>query len=286
MPTMFHRPNQYLCVQNTDKRVLIITNIFIKPQTIHLTQNERTPAAIRKVNVHCMSYIEHSIVAFSVDKTNMSFLSNVGRSVGKLSLALKGFESMWHLQYAPKAFPKLKLIDNYKQKQLLQVYIDRYNHILFPFIANKKLRTSVIHGDLNDMNMLCNAKGDTKRLIAILDPDCSLPCTVFDIAICVAYFMINHDKPTALRIMYQILLEYHKIFPLTDDEINVVFVAACSRILVSVLVANEKVVLHPENREYLEVHSKPGWAFLEQFADTNPVDITNAIKRKLHTSKL
>eukprot|EP01083_Nonionella_stella_P175350 610357_1 len=167
---------------------------------------------------------------------------------------------MFHLQYVPKAFPKLKLIDNYKQRQMLQVYIDHYNHILLPFIANTKLRTSVIHGDLNDMNILCNAKGDTKRLIGFIDfGDCHLSCTVFDIAICVAYFMLNHDRTTALMIMYQILLEYNKIFPLTDDEINVVFVAACSRILVSLLITHEASALRPENREYLEIRSKSSW---------------------------
>eukprot|EP01083_Nonionella_stella_P040502 109902_1 len=281
-----------LCPQHRQTRTKY--NEYIYQTTNNPLQNERTPTAKRKVNVHCMSYIQDGLMAADVDKTDVSFLSNVGQSVGKLSLALKGFQHtasdfafVWDLRFASTAFPKMELIHNDQRKQLVQTYIDHYNRFLLPFVVNKRLRTSIIHGDLNDMNMLCNAKGNQKRIIGFFDfGDSKLSCTVFDIAICAAYFMLKQDKATALMIMYQLLQGYHRIYPLTDDEINVFFVAVCTRMLVSALVGNEKIVLHPENREYLEVHSKPAWTLLEQFADTNPMDITNTIKRKLCPSRL
>eukprot|EP01083_Nonionella_stella_P215500 775543_1 len=76
-------------------------------------KNENKSNIKYKVNVHCMSYIENSIVANSIDQTDTLFLNNLGQCVGQLSLALEGFkhkaghfEFIWDLQYALQAVPK------------------------------------------------------------------------------------------------------------------------------------------------------------------------------------
>ena len=38
--------------------------------------------------------------------------------------------------------------------------------------------------------------------------------------------------------------------------------------------------------EYLEVHSKPGWTLLKQYADIDPMEMAKSIKQKLYGSKL
>jgi len=271
---------------------------YIYRTTNNPLKNEKESTdAQKKVNVHCMSYIEGGVLAADVDQTDMSFLQNLGESIGKLSVALRGleheaseFEFLWDLQYSLKAEPKVDSIPEADKQMLLRKYFQNFKTILWPLITGNKLRTSLIHGDLNDMNMLCNAQGDCKRIIGFLDfGDSKSSCTVFDVAICAAYFMLNKDKQTALKVMYQILESYHRVNPLTKSEIEAVFVAICSRIMVSALIGYEKILLHPENKEYLSVHSKPAWTFLEQFADSDPVEMAGIIERKLkqcHASKL
>ena len=242
-----------LLPQNIQKR----TNYhkYIYKTTNNPLQNENSLLAKYKVNVHCMSYISNGILANKIDQTNMSFLSNLGESCGKLSHSVRTFkhkasqfEFIWDIQFAQRAFPKFKYVKNEGKRKLLQGYIDSYNNILLPAIKGNKLRKSIIHGDLNDMNMMCNADGVDKRIIAFFDfGDVKNSCTIFDIAICCAYFMLNKDKEMALKVFYQILKSYHKVYPLTGDEINVFWVAVMSRILTSVLIASEKIGLHPEN---------------------------------------
>ena len=253
-------------------------------------KNEKKSAdAQKKVNVHCMSYIEGGILAADVDQTDVSFLQNLGESIGQLSVALQGlkheaseFEFLWDLQYSLKAEPKVESIPEPDKQKLLRKYFENFKNILWPLIVGDRLRKSIIHGDLNDMNMLCNAQGNDKMIIGFLDfGDCKSSCTVFDVAICAAYFMLNKDKETALKVMYQILESYHRVNPLTNSEIEGFFVAVCSRIMVSALIGYEKILLHPENKEYLSVHSKPAWTFLEQFVDTDPIEMAAIIKRKL-----
>ena len=56
-------------------------------------KNEKNSTDIqRKVNVHCMSYIDGGILAADVDQTDMSFLQNLGEFIGKLSVVLQGLK--------------------------------------------------------------------------------------------------------------------------------------------------------------------------------------------------
>ena len=257
-------------------------------------KNESNPSAEYKVNVHAMSFIEGGMMAADIDKTNVSLLQKLGESIGELSMALKGFEHRasdfefdWDLQYALNAVSKLRYIRNERQRKLIQIYMNHYINHLLPSLIENKLPKSIIHGDLNDLNMFVNLRGNEKRIIAFFDlGDCKLSCTIFDVAICCAYFMLNHDKETARKIMFEILTSYDKMCPLTNDEMNVFFVAVCCRIMVSALIGTAKIAMHPENAQYLSVHSKPSWTFLEQFADTKPVEMAKIIRQKLRPSKL
>ena len=112
----------------------------------------------------------------------------------------------------------------------------------------QRLPSSVIHGDLNDANIICNAQGAAKRVIAFIDfGDCKRSRTVFDVAICIAYFMLNKAKEAALDVMHRILSCYHRMRRLNDDEIRVLFVAVCARVATGILNVEAELARQPEN---------------------------------------
>ena len=192
-------------------------------------------------------------MASDVDQTNPDFLQNLGASIGKLSVAMEGFSHsashfrfIWDLQFTSMVEPKLKMIKEDDKRKLCYDYLDRFQLYLEPLVIGNKLRRSIIHGDLNDMNMLCDAKG--KRVIAFLDfGDSKESCTVFDLAICIAYFMLNKSKEQSIRVLHQISKAYHQMYRLTESEIDALWVAVCSRILTSAVVGYEKILQRPEN---------------------------------------
>merc|ERR1712190_198374 len=100
-------------------------------------------------------------------KTDSAFLSNLGASIGNLSLSLKGFEHKaadfefdWDLQYALNTIPRLKFVQNDRQRKCVQIFMNNYINYLLPALINDKLPKSIIHGDLNDMNMFVNLRED------------------------------------------------------------------------------------------------------------------------------
>ncbi len=73
------------------------------------------------------------------------------------------------------------------------------------------------HGDLNDHNMVVSADG--QRVTCLLDFGDSLESTlVYDLAICMAYLMLDKEEPIAAGLA--IARAYHRVLPLEEREAN------------------------------------------------------------------
>ena len=58
---------------------------------------------------------------------------------------------------------------------------------------------------------------------------------------------INFNKQVSINKMLNILYGYNQIYPLNKYEINIFFIAVCSRVLVIVLNCAQQITVHPEN---------------------------------------
>jgi Ser/Thr protein kinase RdoA (MazF antagonist) len=114
--------------------------------------------------------------------------------------------------------------------------------------------------------------------------DCKRSCTIFDVAIACAYLMIRecvNDYDSCVECMFNILSGYHSQMPLTPLEMDIVFVAICSRILVSVTMSAAKIAAYPENEKYLTLHSNRGWIFLKVLERCDPKEMAHVIRQRL-----
>jgi Ser/Thr protein kinase RdoA (MazF antagonist) len=68
---------------------------------------------------------------------------------------------------------------------------------------------------------------------------------VCDLAISLAYLMMRGDDP--LPIAWTILQGYQGVRPLTETELTLLYPLVCTRLAVSVCVANKRKTIDPDN---------------------------------------
>ena len=116
---------------------------------------------------------------------------------------------------------------------------------------------SVIHNDLNDHNLLVSRTGSDDwfpaRISGVIDfGDTVYSWTIGELAIAIAYSMLEHPDP--LDVACQMLSGYetarHK--PVSPPEIEVLFGLACIRLCVSAVIAARQIKDHPGN-DYLDI---------------------------------
>ena len=135
------------------------------------------------------------------------------------------------------------------------------------------LRTSVIHNDANDFNIIVTAadRDDPvrRRLVhGMVDfGNVVHSYTVGEVAVAVGYAMLHTRDP--LTAATNVVAGYHAAFPMTDDEIEAVFPLACLRLCMSVALAAHQRAQQPDNA-YLSVSEAPVWSVLEQLEHVHP----------------
>ncbi|TMQ19176.1 MAG: aminotransferase class III-fold pyridoxal phosphate-dependent enzyme [Deltaproteobacteria bacterium] len=121
------------------------------------------------------------------------------------------------------------------------------------------LRRGVIHGDLNDYNILVGGGADLfdrgQHITGIIDfGDMVHSITVAELAIAIAYAVL--DAPDPLSVMWQIVHGHHSLHPLTELEMRAVYGLAILRLCMSACLAAYQQRRHPEN-DYLGVSQAP-----------------------------
>ena len=91
--------------------------------------------------------------------------------------------------------------------------------------------------------------------------------TVGEPAIACAYAMMNKENP--LSAAASIISGFHEIYPLSEEELSVLFSLICIRLCLSVCISVYQKKLQPDN-EYLTISEKPGWRLLEQLSEIHP----------------
>ena len=174
----------------------------------------------------------------------------------------------WCLAFADVAITNihnLALIldhDTHKLK-IVKHYLDYYQLLLKPKL--NQLTKCIILGDVNDTNVICDDSTKYPNIIAIFDfGESHLTAKVFDLAISCAYFMIGKGIKDGLSSMIHITKGYNNILPLQSTEIDVLFIAIMSRMLVSAVLGVRNAKENPKN-PYLLHHATPAWKTLDRY---------------------
>ncbi|NOX34760.1 MAG: aminotransferase class III-fold pyridoxal phosphate-dependent enzyme [Deltaproteobacteria bacterium] len=196
-------------------------------------------------------------------------LENLGKIIAEMDTALSFVvhpdakrTHHWDLARADQHRSQVPIINDPGKRQILEWVFHIYAAIAMPLFAT--LPQSLIHGDINDDNVLVR----DKKIAGILDfGDCLINPTICDLAIALAYHTLDEDDP--LNAAAIIIGAYHKIRPLSMDEVKIIFPLMCARLAVSVIISAQRKKIDPD-REGWFVSEKRAWQKLEAFSTTGP----------------
>ncbi len=206
-------------------------------------------------------------------------LQGVGAFLGGMDLALEDFAHPaqsralpWNLLEAGKTISShADDVRDTARRSLLERISGRLLARLEPLAPD--LRTSIIHGDANDHNVLVSplergAGPEDRRVVGVVDfGDAVLSYTVAEAAIAAAYAMLGKDDP--LSAAAEVVNGYHRAFPVSEAEMAALFPLMGLRLCVSVAMSAFQRRREPDN-EYLSVSEEAAWALLDLLQAKSP----------------
>lgn len=234
----------------------------------------RLPDGDHTWRVRALEFLPGSVLA-SVRPRSFALLEELGRRVGTLDRTLEAFpesppdqsDTSWELANAGDVIEEgLKVVSEARRLML--------DRALKGFVAAEPtfsgFASQVIHGDVNDHNVMVSEAGaDPRRITGILDfGDLHSAPAVFDLAITLAYGAMDARDP--IQAAARIAAGYHEIRPLTADELEVLHALMVARLAVSV--SKTACLRHDtgEVPDYQRVSEAPAWTALEAMADVHP----------------
>ena len=193
-------------------------------------------------------------------------LSEIGGLLGRITKSLEDFrhpaaerQFHWNLDQVEQTITLYRgSVENFPA---IDSFLERYRTRVLPQLGG--LRKSVIQNDANDHNLVVRSQNCwPQAVVGLIDfGDVVFASTINELAICVAYVMLEKDDP--LWAAAQVVRGYHEEFLLAESELEVLFDLARARLFCSVVMAAHQRQLQPTN-EYLSVTDEPARRLLKK----------------------
>jgi len=208
----------------------------------------------------------------SLKRHSPELLDHLGRSLGQVDRALASFDHPaihrdfhWDLANGLRVIREHEgLIPDRAWRRLIGKLAADFDLSVAPLLPH--LRTSAIHNDANDYNVLVGGGSDLysrhERVVGLIDfGDMVHSYTVGDLAVAIAYAILGQPDPLAAAA--HVVQGYHAEYALTEDEIAALFGLVCLRLCMSVCLAAHQQQHRPDN-DYLGISQR-------QIRETLPV---------------
>lgn len=208
---------------------------------------------------------------------SQSLVEELGRVAARVNATLVDFdhpaahrEFPWDLARARRTVAeRRRLITDADLGRAVDAVCAAFDEQTAPLLP--ALSTQVVHGDLNDHNVLVAPLGEAAGLAlhvtGVVDfGDLVASYAIADLAVAVAYAVL--DAPDPLTAAMPIVAAYHAERPLTEGELGAVFSLAAMRLCVSACMAAEQTAERPDNA-YLTVSQARVRRALPRFAATS-----------------
>jgi 4-aminobutyrate aminotransferase-like enzyme/Ser/Thr protein kinase RdoA (MazF antagonist) len=220
-----------------------------------------------------LSYVPGKLLAECSPHTP-ELLRSLGAALGTIDRALETFdhpaaarELKWDLERAAWIREYLRYVTDSVRRGRIERILERYEREIAPALAG--LRHSVIYNDANDYNVIVGP-GDawTRRVAGVVDfGDMLRTVTLGELAVGAAYAMLG--KPDPIAAAAHVVAGYHAEFPLTEEELRLLFPLIETRLAVSVVNSAYQRASMPEN-EYLTISEAPVWQLIERLSSISP----------------
>lgn len=197
-------------------------------------------------------------------------LNEWGRTCGHLSVALRDFDHpiahrlyKWNPSETLAMRPCAIYFQQEEEREIGDYFWNLFTKAALPEL--KKLRTSVNYNDAHEHNLLINNHAQISGVIDF--GDALYTQTINELAIACAY--AGMKMPDPLAAMQEVVRGYHRIFPIEEKELAVLFPLITARLLITA--ANSAYQKHhdPENT-YLQISEKPCWILLKKLRLLHP----------------
>ena len=260
------------------KRNIFDGSISVVPDVLSTAKGEQITAVQGSGGVthlvRLLTYLPGKPLAL-VKPHDADLLASLGRFFGNIDQALQDFDHSathrnfhWDLQNAGQIIKNyLNYIKAPENRKLVKVFLKRFQTETEPQLPD--LRSGIIHNDANDYNVLVEPDGRWRNTVTgVIDfGDMVYTRTVNEIAIACAYAMLNKADP--LAVAGHVVSGYHQAFPLTEQELTVLFDLICMRLCMSVCHSANQSRHEPDN-EYLRISEKPAWDLLVKLVNIHP----------------
>lgn len=196
-----------------------------------------------------------------------SLTRDIGMSLGRLHVALKDFSHpgldrtlKWDLTAADWFQPFVPQIQDAARIAIVSRIFEDYKSGHQSLL--KSLPQQAIHNDLNDHNILVAFDGDgVGRVSGLIDFGDSLYGPVLaDVAIAGAYLVLSCDNPVDRLAVF--LGGYQSVHPLTEAEIDAIWLLVLTRLAASVTNAAKMKQEKPDD-PYVVVTEAAAWQLLD-----------------------
>jgi 4-aminobutyrate aminotransferase-like enzyme/Ser/Thr protein kinase RdoA (MazF antagonist) len=223
--------------------------------------------------VWLLTYVPGKVLA-EVRPHSSELLQSLGRFLGEMDVALASFshpaaerDLKWDFARAGWIREYLHLLPDGSRRALVENFLTLYELEVVPAMA--RLRRSVVYGDANDYNVLVGEPWPgPQKVVSVIDfGDMHATYTVAEVAIAAAYAMLGKNDP--LEAAAAVVAGYHSAFPLSDEEIALLYALVGTRLAVSVVNSARRATVKPDD-SYVTITEAPAWKALELLAQIHP----------------
>ena len=264
--------DQNFLVKSTDgnKYVLKIANIEtpeswldLQNQSLHHLQGNTIPRIIHSKEKESMLFIQlhwwrvlnflEGTMLSTVPFHSQKLLQNIGAFVGQISNKLASFSHnaaerplQWDLQQSASLLENwVTFVEDKKTKSAILAIMKNWKTKI-PEI--NKVRRSIIHADLTRYNLLLDDSGT--KIQGIIDfGDVCLSWTIGELAVLVLESAMT-GSPTPFADAYEVIKAYHKVFPITKEEAQLLYPLIQLRSATIVSASARQLSMEPDN-EYV-----------------------------------
>ncbi|HEV2196226.1 MAG TPA: aminotransferase class III-fold pyridoxal phosphate-dependent enzyme [Candidatus Acidoferrum sp.] len=235
--------------------------------------SEITSADGSKRLVWLLGFLRGTVLA-KVRPHAPELLRDLGHFLGEMDAALQSFEHRaahrelkWDSSRVGWIKEYIQEIEGAERRAVVEKFLALYEAEVVARLP--RLRRSVIYGDANDYNVLVSHPWPQPRKVAgVIDfGDMHHGLTVSEAAIAAAYAILG--KTDLLKAASEVIAGYYGVFPLNEEEVEVLFPLMAARLAVSVTNSAHRKKVKPDDA-YVTVSEEPAWKALEKLAKIHP----------------
>ncbi len=223
-----------------------------------------------------LSFLEGTFIGNT--SASKSLLQSLGTFLATLNLKLQAFDNHvfrgrqweWDLQYLGLNKKYLNSIPDAHNRSIVHYFFKQFEEKVAPILP--ELRKQIIHNDANEWNILVK----DENISGLIDfGDLAHSQLINELAIAITY--VCYDKDNPLEWAPIILKSYHRVLPLEEKEIQVLYYLIAARLCISICNSAYSKQVNPDN-QYATGSEKKAWKMLHKWLRINPIKAENTFR--------